>query len=501
MRRLKRAAYVSSVMLAMVLPVLVAAQKDGTLAPLPGAAPPLAADGVPATVKVPSGSFLMGKHLGALPPAIVQGFGVMSSRPLNGDYDELPSHHVRISTSFRISISEVSPQEFRLFDPNYHPSKSTPAYAAGVSWSQAKAYCDWLTKRTGKPWRLPTEAEWEYVARAGGNKIFGAGDEMPKVDTPNAFGAENMEVGRPEWTEDWYGPYQPGEQTDPAGAVTGYTKVVRGGGLDWRHTATKTTPDLNVPATAPYFARAANRASMAPAYSSRDGNIGFRVVQAPPVAGVATAPTSYFFETAVKQESLLGGPAMSAAIDAMDAHRPFYRTLELFPDLGGKSMPQVGWKLGLAQGLGIKYHNSAIAVLPNGDLLAAYYNSPNQEDDPDQTILIMRRRAGAEQWDMPEPYPVFADAALAAPVLWNDLQHPGKLWMFWGFPRLIGAPPFAYATSQDNGASWSPVMFPHFPAPIGRYISQPITALFVAQTAASIFRQTRPDASPTGTAR
>ncbi len=103
---------------------------------------------------------------------------------------------------------------------------------------------------------------------------------MLKVDTPNAFGAENMGVGRPEWTLDWYAPYQPGEQTDPIGAIAGYTKVVRGGGLDWRHSATKTTPDLNVPATAPYFARAANRASMAPAYATKDGNIGFRVIQA-----------------------------------------------------------------------------------------------------------------------------------------------------------------------------------------------------------------------------
>ncbi len=116
---------------------------------------------------------------------------------------------------------------------------------------------------------------------------------------------------------------------------------------------------------------------------------------------------------------------------------------ELFPDLAGKSMPDVGWKLGLAPGLGINYHNSAIQVLPNGDLLAAYYNTPDREDDPDQTVMIMRRRAGREDWDMPEPYPDFADAgSRRTRHLERHQIHPDKVWMFWGFPRLIGAPPF-----------------------------------------------------------
>jgi hypothetical protein len=144
-------------------------------------------------------------------------------------------------------------------------------------------------------------------------------------------------------------------------------------------------------------------------------------------------------------------------------------------------MPEVGWKLGLAPGLGVNYHNSAIQVLPNGDLLAAYYNAPVNEDDPDQTILVMRRRAGAEDWDMPEPFPMFADAALAGPVIWNDAAHPGKIWMFWGFPRLIGAGPFCYATSTDNGATWSQVTLPYFPKPIGAYVSQPIDSIVRAK--------------------
>jgi hypothetical protein len=151
---------------------------------------------------------------------------------------------------------------------------------------------------------------------------------------------------------------------------------------------------------------------------------------------------------------------------------------ELFPNLNGKSMPEIGWRVGLAPGLGINYHNSAIQVLANGDVVAAYYNAPRNEDDPDQTVMVMRRRAGAEDWDMPEPWPDFADAACAAPVFWNDHGH---LWLFFGFPRLIGAPPFAFTTSDDNGTSWAPIEFPHFTAPIGRYVSQPINSIVRAK--------------------
>ncbi len=288
------------------------AQKDGHPEAGAGVVPPLAKDGAPATVAIPAGSLVMGADAAAVSDVVTNGFGVMSRRPEHGDFDEAPAHPVKISKSFKMSVTEVSPAEYKLFDPSYVGDASMPQYAAGVSWKQAVAYCEWLTKKTGKPWRLPTEAEWEYVARAGGKGVFGGSDEMPKADVANAWGVKNMGVGRPEWTADWYAPYQPGEEVDPVGAVSGYTKVVRGGGLDYRHTGGKqkdgtVTPDLNVPAMAPYFARAANRGSMAPAFESKHGNIGFRVVQAAPVATKPGPAQKFFFETAVKQEGMLGG--------------------------------------------------------------------------------------------------------------------------------------------------------------------------------------------------
>ncbi len=83
-------------------------------------------------------------------------------------------------------------------------------------------------------------------------------------------------------------------------------------------------------------------------------------------------------------------------------------------------------------------------------------------------------RYGAEDWDLPEPWPDFADAADAAPVFWND--H-GKLWFFWGSPRLLGALPFQYMTSNDNGATWSEVHYPHLNGPVGYYTPQPINSI------------------------
>lgn len=413
--------------------------------------------------RIPAGQFRMGADATVIPEKVRAGLGVMSTRPAHGDFDEVPAHAVRLTHSFGIGVTEVTAAEYQQFDPSYKPNPAAPSYAAGISWKEAMDYCAWLSKKEHKTYRLPTEAEWEYVARAGGTKLYGASDAPLKVDESNAWGLANLGVGRPEWTLDWYGPYQPQTQTDPTGAAGGWAKVVRGGALDFRKSK---EPGEN-PASSPYFERPANRASMAPAFAAPEGRIGFRIVEGSMPTTNPTAPFTYLFETAVKQQS--------DGIDAgPDPAKPWMHLHEIFPNLNGRSMPEVGWKVGLERGLGIAYHNTAIQELPNGDMLAAYYNTPQSEDDPDMTIITMRRRAGSETWDMPEPWPYFADAANAAPVIWND---KGKIWFFWGQPRLIGAWPFSYMTSQDNGATWSSVQFPHFTTPIGRYVPQPINSI------------------------
>lgn len=427
---------------------------------------------------IAAGTFTMGADASELSKTITDGVGVMSARQPHGDFDEVPAHEVSITKPFRIAASQVTTAQYQKFDPAYKPNPAHPDYVTGISWARAVAFCQWLSKKEGKPYRLPTEAEWEYVARAGSHTIYSTGDAPLALDALNPWGVANMEAGRPEWTLDWYAPYNAGEQADPIGPAHGLMKVLRGGGLDSKEA--KNSTNEGPPSTSIFFARPANRASLAPTFTSPNGNVTFRVVQAP-MPTSAPAPDHFgFFQTAVKQTT-------TAPITGPDPSKPYYHTRLLFPDIGvkqdpktkadlGRTMPREGWRLGLPRGLGINWHNSAIQQLPNGDFLAAFYNNLKLEDDPDQTIVTMRRRAGSEVWDMPEPFPYFADAANAAPVIWNDpVDH--KVWFFWGTPRLIGNMPFYYTTSSDNGVHWSPVQIPNLPAPIGRYVSQPINSV------------------------
>ena len=248
-----------------------------------------------------------------------------------------------------------------------------------------------------------------------------------------------------------------GRAADPVGPVSGIAKVVRGGGLDYRQA--KENGDKLYPATLPYFARAENRASMAPVFESALGNIGFRVVEGADAPAATLPYDAPFFQTAVKQTAadFSRGP---------DPSKPFYHVQRLFPSIGKLDMRVTGRHIGLSPGLGIAYHNSAVQVLANGDLVAAYYNTPKDENDPDQTILSMRLRYGSEDWDMPDAWPAFADAAEAAPVFWND---NGRLWYFFGSPRLVGGPPFQYMRSTDNGATWGAVQMPHFSGTVGTF--------------------------------
>ena len=112
-------------------------------------------------------------------------------------------------------------------------------------------------------------------------------------------------------------------------------------------------------------------------------------------------PDDLFFQAAIKQQKpdLKQGPDLST---------PYYRQRELFPELGERKMREFGWKIGLTPGLGLAYHNSALQVCDNGDLVAAYYNTLQWENEIDQSILTMRLRYGSEVWDLPEPWPDFA---------------------------------------------------------------------------------------------
>ena len=119
-----------------------------------------------------------------------------------------------------------------------------------VSWNDAVVYVEWLSEQTGQQYSLPTEAQWEYAARAGtetdywwGNEIGknranfdGSGSKWSDKQTspvgsfdPNPFGLYDTVGNVWEWCKDYWGDYSAKAQTDPTGPTSGGSRVVRGG--------------------------------------------------------------------------------------------------------------------------------------------------------------------------------------------------------------------------------------------------------------------------------
>ncbi|MEO1609781.1 MAG: SUMF1/EgtB/PvdO family nonheme iron enzyme [Pseudomonadota bacterium] len=196
----------------------------------------------PEMVVVPAGEFLMG------------------SPDNEGDRynDEGPQHTVTISQPFAVGRYPIIFDEWdKALDLGFGGPKLKDIFGRdrqpviNVSWDEAKAYADWLANYSGKPYRLLTEAEWEYACRAGSVTRFSFGDAESELGQyawyssnagwethpvgakkPNAFGLYDMHGNVWEWVNDWYGVYQSGPQTDPQGPNTGRSRVYRGGSWD-----------------------------------------------------------------------------------------------------------------------------------------------------------------------------------------------------------------------------------------------------------------------------
>jgi formylglycine-generating enzyme required for sulfatase activity len=193
-------------------------------------------------INIPGGTFLMGSS--------------------TGRDDERPVHRVDLK-SFRIARFPVTNQQYAEFlsDSKFPNSASTVLDSfndplqpvTGVSWFDAIAFCEWIAKKTGVLYRLPTEAEWEYAACGGDSaNVYPWGtrmwDCMPELHSrfqdgpekvggfePNAFGIHDMGMNVHEWCSDWYdfNYYSSSPEFDPRGPESGTRRSSRGG--SWRH--------------------------------------------------------------------------------------------------------------------------------------------------------------------------------------------------------------------------------------------------------------------------
>jgi formylglycine-generating enzyme len=218
---------------------------------------------------------------------IPEGFFLMGSD--SGPQNEMPRHRVWVDR-FGLGKFPVTNREYKIFvEAEQAPAPpfwseamfSDPEQpVVGVNWDEATSYCRWLSRRTGKEFRLPSEAEWERAARSDrAGALYPWGDEPPSErpyvgydlrtggpqrvgsNPPNDFGLYDMSEGVHEWCSDYYdaGYYHYAPEKNPQGPCFGQRRVSRGG--SWRHQIK--------------FSRCAARSSLPPSFKYAD--YGFRV--------------------------------------------------------------------------------------------------------------------------------------------------------------------------------------------------------------------------------
>ncbi len=204
-----------------------------------------------------------------------------------GNADEKPVHEVCLS-NFYLGKYEVTQGQWRQImgsNPSYFSSCGDNCPVENVSWNDVQDFISRLNRQSGKGYRLPTEAEWEYAARSGGKseKWAGASSESSLGDyawygsnsgmkthpagqkLPNGLGLHDMSGNVWEWCGDWYDGqyYSQSDRNNPSGPSSGSDRVFRGG--SWNSNAAD--------------ARAASRNRDNPGYRLDD--VGFRLALPP----------------------------------------------------------------------------------------------------------------------------------------------------------------------------------------------------------------------------
>jgi formylglycine-generating enzyme required for sulfatase activity len=189
-------------------------------------------------------------------------WGTESGQYYDSDTWSRPLHKVTLD-GFSMMAFKVTYEDFDVFTDANNKERinmdkigikdRAPKRPAGVSWHGAKAYCQWLGKLSGAPYDLPTEAQWEFAARSGGERLLFATDNgkierarnfpeewkrgskrppLPDVGSypPNSAGLYGMSENTREWVQDWFEAdyYKFSPEKNPAGPNTGTEKVMRG---------------------------------------------------------------------------------------------------------------------------------------------------------------------------------------------------------------------------------------------------------------------------------
>jgi len=213
---------------------------------------------------IPAGKFTMGSPKGEK----------------DGQTDARPQHEVTISKPFYVGATEVTQAQYEaIMGKNPSNFKGPQNPVEQVSWDDAVEFCKKLSQKTGKTVSLPTEAQWEYVCRAGSKTRFCFGDDDSGLGDyawygsnsdskthpaggkkPNTWGLYDIHGNVWEWCSDWHADsYANAKNVDPAGPDSGSDRVLRGGGWD----------------TYPRDCRSALRNRDSP--DGRYGRVGFRV--------------------------------------------------------------------------------------------------------------------------------------------------------------------------------------------------------------------------------